>query len=148
MYSNVEEIRCGPLPPLFNGYLEGGEQRGFGAVVVFRCLETMSHAGAPFAKCEESGQWSHTAPQCLAPCRVPSIESGTILGWNTSQMVLHGELVRVQCAARHEAEPESELRCHNGSWSHVTACLPRMHLLHFYYIYIDTLINFKIFLLH
>ncbi|PIO61305.1 sushi domain protein, partial [Teladorsagia circumcincta] len=94
-----EEIRCPNLPPLSNGYIEGGETY-YGAVATFRCLETMSHEGATMAKCMESGQWSHPMPRCL------------------------GATVELLCDQRHEANMQTQMQCHNGTWSHVPICSP------------------------
>ncbi|KAK6112625.1 Protein lev-9 domain protein [Brugia pahangi] len=119
-----EEIRCPPLPQLHNGYIEGDDTH-FGAVVVFRCLEGMNHIGAPYAKCEDDARWSNPMPICLSGCRIPEISDGHVVNHIPSQLALHGERLRVECAPKHEiAEMETTIVCRNGTWSHMPTCIP------------------------
>uniref|UniRef100_A0A7I4YU53 Sushi, von Willebrand factor type A, EGF and pentraxin domain-containing protein 1 n=1 Tax=Haemonchus contortus TaxID=6289 RepID=A0A7I4YU53_HAECO len=118
-----EEIRCPNLPMLSNGYIEGGETY-YGATATFRCLETMTHEGATMAKCMESGQWSHPMPRCLGSCRIPHIENGRIKGKVENQLIASGATVELICDQRHEANMQTRMQCHNGTWSHVPICSP------------------------
>ncbi|CAI5454492.1 unnamed protein product [Caenorhabditis angaria] len=118
-----EEIRCPLLPPLPNGYIEGSET-SYGAVSVFRCLETMTHEGASKAKCMEDGQWSAPMPKCLASCRVPQIQNGRIRDKSEGQLIASSSKVTVECNKQHEANIDEHLICQNSTWSHVPVCSP------------------------
>lgn len=135
------EIRCPGLPPLWNGYMEGDET-GFGAVVLFRCLEGMTQLGANWAKCQHDATWSNSPPKCMAPCSNPVIDNGWLQHWNTSQLVFHGERIQVprfsrplrvgdeqgwcevKCREHHELAIDEPPLCHNGTWSHNPSCQP------------------------
>uniref|UniRef100_L7MMX3 LEV-9 n=2 Tax=Oesophagostomum dentatum TaxID=61180 RepID=L7MMX3_OESDE len=123
MEPRCEEIRCPNLPPLNNGYIEGGDTY-YGATATFRCLETMTHEGATMAKCMETGQWSHPLPRCLGSCKIPHIENGRIKGKIERQLIPSGATVELICNDKHEANMRTLMLCHNGTWSHVPICSP------------------------
>lgn len=69
-----EEIDCGELGPLSNGYIKGYSNR-MGDKKEFKCMSGMKYQGDHnVSVCLESGRWSNPLPKCLAPCRVPTIE--------------------------------------------------------------------------
>ncbi|KAK6060432.1 sushi domain protein [Cooperia oncophora] len=84
----------------------------------------MTHEGATMAKCMDSGQWSHPMPRCLGSCKVPRIENGRIKGKVENQLIASGATVELLCDQRHEANMQTRMQCHNGTWSHVPICSP------------------------
>ncbi|PIO57560.1 sushi domain protein [Teladorsagia circumcincta] len=84
----------------------------------------MSHEGATMAKCMESGQWSHPMPRCLGSCKIPRVENGRIKGKVENQLIASGATVELLCDQRHEANMQTQMQCHNGTWSHVPICSP------------------------
>ncbi|WKY11469.1 hypothetical protein Q1695_003213 [Nippostrongylus brasiliensis] len=144
-----EEIRCPNLPPLSNGYIEGGDTY-YGATATFRCLETMTHEGATMAKCMESGQWSHPLPRCLGTCKIPRIENGRIKGKVENQLIAsvnchdwpprvaharvlftkssHGAIAKYECNGGYYPSKEQQtIKCLFGQWTREgrpLKCLP------------------------
>uniref|UniRef100_A0A0N5A018 Sushi, von Willebrand factor type A, EGF and pentraxin domain-containing protein 1 n=1 Tax=Parastrongyloides trichosuri TaxID=131310 RepID=A0A0N5A018_PARTI len=118
-----EEIKCSPLPTLYNGYTEGFDT-SYGTTVIFRCYEGMKHLGSPFTKCEEHGKWSHPVPQCLAHCKVPRINNGSIDKVFPDRLVQHGARLKVICNSKHETTLNPFITCNNGTWSHIPKCVP------------------------
>lgn len=108
---------------LDNGYIEG-DDTNFGAMVVFRCLETMSHIGAPYAKCEDSGKWSHIPPKCMAGCVVPHVANGRLENHEAGDHVGHGIELAVLCDPKYETRSEPQIDCNNGTWSYTPQCTP------------------------
>ncbi|KRZ14668.1 Locomotion-related protein Hikaru genki [Trichinella pseudospiralis] len=119
-----EEINCPTLGVLWNGFIDG-EETSYGAMVIFRCLEGMTHLGAPYSRCEKDGTWSQPLPQCLAPCHIPLLTNGEILHHKTDELVPHGERITVECVNLHELEYNEQPVCNNGSWSHLIRCVPK-----------------------
>ncbi|KRZ13935.1 Locomotion-related protein Hikaru genki [Trichinella zimbabwensis] len=118
-----EEINCPTLGVLWNGFIDG-EETSYGAMVIFRCLEGMTHLGAPYSRCEKDGTWSQPLPQCLAPCHIPLLTNGEILHHKIDELVPHGERITVECVNLHELEYNEQPVCNNGSWSHLIRCVP------------------------
>lgn len=49
-----------------------------------------------------------------------------------SQLALHGERLKVECAPKHEiAEVEATIICRNGTWSHMPTCIPGRSFIYF-----------------
>ncbi|KFD70225.1 hypothetical protein M514_03325 [Trichuris suis] len=118
-----EEVSCPTLGVLWNGFIDGDET-SFGAMVIFRCLEGMTHLGAPYSRCQKDGSWSHPLPSCMAPCQMPKLSNGLIMRDDLGEPVPHGEHVTIRCASFHELEYSESPVCNNGSWSHLPRCVP------------------------
>ncbi|KAI1716365.1 sushi repeat (SCR repeat) domain-containing protein [Ditylenchus destructor] len=136
-----EEIRCPPLSPLYNGYIEG-QDTGFGSVVVFRCLD-ISHGKmeqfvegdlAPHgsqvnvlcdAKHETksvkmvtcyNGTWSHL-PQCSpVRCRKwpPRISYSRVIFTKAT----HGTIAKYHCLHGYRPSTTNNvIKCLYGKWT-------------------------------
>lgn len=93
--------------------------------------------------CQIDGRWRYPAPECLAPCIVPTISQGhvipieLIIDDNTTTVttptvitsvgkVKHGTALEVNCDQYYEF-PVSSLSpptCNNGTWSTIPRCIP------------------------
>ncbi|ETN71090.1 hypothetical protein NECAME_14355 [Necator americanus] len=119
------QIRCPNLPPLSNGYIEGGDTY-YGATATFRCLETMTHEGATMAKCMESGLWSHPMPRCLVNCHEwpPRVAHARVLFSKSS----HGAIAKYECNGGYYPNKEQQtIKCLHGRWTREGGplkCLP------------------------
>ena len=144
-----EEIDCGQLGPLHNGYIKGYSTR-MGDKKEFICLDGTKFIGDhKESACLESGQWSHPLPQCLGSCVVPRVEHVSslyvvhpgILKDNSSNLVLreaevgaqveHGLSLEVICEDSYEMDEQMDNDnkiqppvCNNSTWSYELKCKP------------------------
>lgn len=71
---HCEEIDCGDLGPLYNGYIRGFNSK-IGDKKHFSCQEGTKFVGESNETiCLDTGEWSHPKPLCLGGCVVPEIE--------------------------------------------------------------------------
>lgn len=121
--------------------MEGGT--GLGASIIFRCQPEMMLTGNSSTVCQIDGRWRYPAPECLAPCIVPTISQGHVIPIelitddNTTTAttptvitsvgkVKHGTALEVNCDQYYEF-PISSLSpptCNNGTWSTIPRCIP------------------------
>uniref|UniRef100_A0AC35U964 Complement factor H-like n=1 Tax=Rhabditophanes sp. KR3021 TaxID=114890 RepID=A0AC35U964_9BILA len=119
-----EEIKCPPLPPLFNGYMEGYDT-SYGTTVIFRCFEGMKIIGSPFTKCQEKNSWSHSVPLCLNSCKVPRISNGFVLNSLPDKLAQHGISLKINCNNKHEPNGPTAITCTNGTFTPIPPkCIP------------------------
>lgn len=85
--------------------------------------------------CKKESKWVLNA----GGCRVPEIPYGHVVNHEPSQLALHGERLKVECAPKHEiAEVEATIVCRNGTWSHMPTCIPGLPLTSFCYFILFT----------
>ncbi|KAK7593077.1 hypothetical protein V9T40_007829 [Parthenolecanium corni] len=137
-----QEIDCGSLGPLHNGWIENIEAgTGFGASVIFRCEKNMTMLGNASSVCQQNSTWTYQPPLCLAPCVVPKVQHGNIVyAVNKTEnstttdikltplemsVVKHGTQVTVVCEDRFEpSNNTTPVTCNNGTWSYIPKCQP------------------------
>lgn len=118
------EIDCGHPGNLVNGFLDG-RRTTLGAVIHFRCYDGMTFVGSNTTTCQDTGQWSHPLPACMAPCMIPEVEHGRVNVMTPGNKVLHGDGINVDCKPQYELSYNStQAVCHNGSWTHLPKCVP------------------------
>ncbi|XP_030753340.1 uncharacterized protein LOC115880296 [Sitophilus oryzae] len=127
-----KEINCGHPGRLWNGWLENIEAgTGLGASIIFRCHEGMLLEGNSSTVCQIDGKWRYALPKCLAPCVVPHITKGRVILLSrndtapTSAVVVHGEVLAVECEAKYEfISTLAHVSCNNGTWTQMPRCEP------------------------
>lgn len=73
--ARCEEIDCGLLGELKNGYIKGYSSR-MGDKKEFICKESMTFVGdSRESYCLSNATWSHPVPKCMAPCLIPKIQN-------------------------------------------------------------------------
>lgn len=83
-------IEC-PPPKLINGLLSSF-QRGFGTIIKFSCRANYRLKGPAERTCQENGQWSGDAPECLKiKCEPPPDVA------NTQTTVLNDTAIKYEC---------------------------------------------------
>lgn len=145
-----DEIDCGDLGSLNNGYIKGYSSR-MNDKKEFFCLDGMKFAGESRESiCLETGSWSHPLPKCLAPCTVPQVEHAThinlapqisVSGQNFTNVTLrrvepgyqvsHGTNLEVLCEKNYELDEQIDGNgtvqppvCQNETWSYIPKCKP------------------------
>lgn len=149
-----EEIDCGDIGTLHNGFIKGFSNR-MGDRKEFHCLDKMKFVGKSNESiCLESGQWSSPVPKCLAACKVPHIDHAssvfviseseltllagnetnniTLAPINVDTSVEHGSYLRVICDKSYELDEEMDTNnyiqvapmCQNETWSYMPKCKP------------------------
>lgn len=143
-----EEIDCGQLGALHNGYIKGYSSR-MGDKKEFMCMDGMKFVGNhTYSICLESGIWSNPLPQCLAPCTIPHVEHATKLYVVPTELVnldgnitlatvepgsqiSHGSFLEVLCDPSYEIDEHMDKSssiqaplCFNETLTYMPQCKP------------------------
>lgn len=144
-----EEIDCGDIGSLYNGYIKGYSSR-MGDKKEFTCMEGMKFVGdSQHSICLESGKWSHPVPNCLAQCIVPKVDHATgiyvippkfatqnltnvtLKSISTGSQVSHGSFLEIFCEKEYELDEQMDENgliqapmCNNETWSYMPRCKP------------------------
>lgn len=146
-----EEINCGELGPLYNGHVKGYSTR-MGDKKELTCMEDMKFVGQDRESvCLESGQWSGSLPQCLAPCLVRKVAHASgvyvihpdelVNSTGSGNLTLkeavidslapHGSYLEVLCEKNYELDEQIDEAniiqapiCNNSTWSYEPRCKP------------------------
>jgi hypothetical protein len=124
------EIRCAIVGPLSNGYIEG-DDTSFGAIVVFRCLEKMTHIGPSYSRCEDDATWSHPLPKCFGKkfeflnYLLPSITSTMCRAENRTRPRTALESIATRLSRRTHS---NQMRCKTWTWNYRKSILSQWQL--------------------
>lgn len=144
-----QEIDCGELGPLDNGYIKGYSSR-MGDKKEFFCFDGMSFVGQhKESTCLDTGKWSNPLPRCLGSCLVPQVDHAnksyvvqtSLLVGNYSNVRLdsaevgskasHGSFLEIICDENYEVDEQEDERniiqspvCNNSTWSYEPKCKP------------------------
>ncbi|EDQ88297.1 uncharacterized protein MONBRDRAFT_32951 [Monosiga brevicollis MX1] len=83
-------VSCGDLPALSNGFVDTSGGVDFESVATFSCDEGYTRSGPASRTCQASGEWSGSAPMCVAlPCpSLPVFAHGSATSSSSNPIVV------------------------------------------------------------
>ncbi|XP_067839671.1 sushi, von Willebrand factor type A, EGF and pentraxin domain-containing protein 1 [Heptranchias perlo] len=110
-----EIISCGPPPALPNADIVGNNVT-FGSSISYSCKEGYTLIGSESKECLASGEWSHSAPQCVPLSCGPAPNIDHALPESGHQ--LYGDIAIYYCTDGHSIAGNSQLVCNSkGKWA-------------------------------